>query len=366
MKILFLIASLRMGGAERVASTLCNHWAGDQHTVTLVTLDSQDQDFYQSHSLIKRYALDSYKSKRSILDKVSTNFSRIFKIRKIIQENQPDVVVAFMEVANFLAIIASLGTGIPVIISERTYPPYFHDGDWFDIAKRQVYKLASGFVAQTDKIADWARSFMPAKPIHILVNPLAAKALNTDLGLARDNIILGLGRLHPDKGFDLLIEAFKLCHQRFPDWKLQIVGSGAEQQKLMQLIASYGLTNQVELCGETDAPSQMYAQAKIYVLSSRVEGFPNVLIEAMANGLAVTSFDCNNGPADIIDNEVNGLLVANGQIDALALAMQRLMADDDLRDRLGSEAIKIKSKYDLENISQQWLGLFKQVTRQLA
>lgn len=361
MKILFLISSLRGGGAERVASTLCNYWAENQHDVTLVTLDGKQNDFFQSSARLKRFDLDSYTSSKNLLDKVTANLSRLLRIRKIIKQTRPDVVLAFMDVSNVLATVACLGTGIPVVISERSYPPYFHDGDWFDRIRRAVYQFSSAFVAQTNKIADWGRAFLKNKPIVVIVNPLAEKALNSDLNIPRTKVILGVGRLHPDKGFDLLVEAFSLCHEHYPDWQLHIAGTGREQDKLENMIKTLGLTERVKLLGETNQPQALYATAGIYVLSSRVEGFPNVLIEAMANGLPVTSFDCNSGPADIITNEVNGLLVPGGQVDALALSMQRLMADTELRTRLGNEAAKIRDRYILENISEQWLSLFKQV-----
>lgn len=361
MKILFVISSLRGGGAERVASTLCNHWALNMQDVILVTLDGKQNDFFKTNDRIKRYALDSYMSSKNIWDKISANFSRAWRIRKIVKANKPDVVIAFMDVSNVLAIVACLGTGIPVVISERSYPPYFHDGDMFDRIRRMVYKFCSAFVAQTNKIADWGRAFLPHKPIAVIVNPLAERALNADLATPRENIVLGMGRLHPDKGFDLLVEAFNLCYAQYPEWQLHIAGIGREQEKIERMIREFNIGDRVKLLGETDQPQELYAKSKIYVLSSRVEGFPNVLIEAMANGLPVTSFDCNSGPADIIDNEVNGLLVPGNQVDALALSMQRLMADEGLRNRLGAEAAKIRDKYVLENISQQWLDLFKAV-----
>lgn len=366
MKILFLISSLRGGGAERVASTLCNYWAENKHDVTLVTLDGKQNDFFVSHPRLKRYDLDSYTSSKNMFDKIKANLSRLVRIRRIIKNNKPDVVLAFMDVSNVLATVACLGTGIPVVISERSYPPYFHDGDWFDRIRRMVYQYSSAFVAQTNKIADWGREFLAHKPIAVIVNPLADKALNSNLNTDRKNVILGMGRLHPDKGFDLLIEAFNLCYEHYPEWELHIAGIGREQPKLENMIQTLGLGDRVRLLGETDQPQALYAQAKIYVLSSRVEGFPNVLIEAMANGLPVTSFDCNSGPADIIENEINGLLVPPMQVDALALSMQRLMADENLRTNLGREAAKIRSKYILENISEQWLNLFRQVSRKHA
>lgn len=360
MKILFVISSLRGGGAERVASTLCNHWAELGHEVILVTLDGTESDFYKCNADISRYALDSYTSSKNILQKVYANARRLFKIAKIVRNTKPDIVVAFMDVSNVLATVACLGTKVPVVISERSYPPYFHDNDMFDRIRKFVYRFSHAFVAQTEMVASWGRDFYKRR-IEIIVNPISNKALYNGTPVVPENIILGMGRLHPDKGFDLLVDAFSLCCDDIPEWQLHIAGHGPEHNRIMQQIQRLNLTHRIVLLGETPEPAKCYAKAKLFVLSSRVEGFPNVLIEAMANGLAVASFDCDSGPKDIIKNDVDGVLVKAMDVPALANTIKVLVNDQQKREQLSKSAALVRHKYILENISQQWLDLFKEV-----
>lgn len=142
MKILFFIASLRSGGAERVGTTLCNHWASIGHNVIMVTEDVVQNDFYQLVPTIQRYTLNTYQSRTNIFTKLSALMKRIFSLRRIMRQVKPDVVLAFMPTSNMIATLAAMRTGIPVVISERVYPQYFHDGDLFDRIRKFIYKFA--------------------------------------------------------------------------------------------------------------------------------------------------------------------------------------------------------------------------------
>lgn len=359
MKIVFLISSLRGGGAERVASTLCNHWANNGQQIVMITMDDAENDFYQSNKAITRYSINAYKSSNNILSKIWSNISRLLKIRQIIKQHQPDVVVSFMDVSNMIAILACIGTGIPVVISERTYPPYYNHNNLFDLLRKNIYKLSSAFVAQTSNVASWAREFLINKPITVIANPLDNNGLLADLDQPRANNIIAVGRLCPEKGFDLLITAFSKCQVAYPDWSLLIIGEGPERKNLEQQIQDLGLTARVKLMGQIAAPQTYYASSKIYVLSSRVEGFPNVLLEAMAHELAVISFDCTSGPADIISNKINGLLVPAQDEQQLLEAMQLLLQDEQLRTKLSKQAIKVRDVFNINIISVQWLKIFE-------
>lgn len=361
MKILFFISSLKGGGAELVASRLCNDWAENDQQVVLVTLDSKHNDFYKSSDKIKRYALNILVPSTNLFTKVKATINRLLKFRKIVQQEKPDVVVSFIDVSNMLAILACLFTKTPVIISERTYPPYFNRNNMFDLWRKLIYKLSTGFVAQTTNVAKWAEQFLSVTKIKVISNPIDNNSLATDLNQVRNNSILAVGRLCSEKGFDLLINAFHQCYAEYPDWELLIVGEGPERSNLEVQLKQLNLQTKVKLIGQVELPKLYYATAKIFVLSSRVEGFPNVLLEAMAHQLAVISFDCASGPADIINNGVNGLLVPQHDQVQLVLALQTLMQDVALRDKLAAEAIKVRDKYRLDLISAQWLKLFNYV-----
>lgn len=361
MKILFFITSLRSGGAERVASTLCNYWADNDQQVILATLDTKQHDFYTCSKNIKRYEFNSYVTKNNLVDKLTKNLLRFIRLRQLIKTQKPDLVVSFLPVPNLLAITACLFTKTPVIISERCFPPYFNHNYILDCTRKIIYKFSKALVVQTKQIAIWGETFLNRQKIAIIVNPLDNATVKYTAGTKRDNIIFAIGRLEAQKGFDLLIAAFNQLQLANPDWRLKIAGTGTELNNLWQQISDLGLTAKVQLLGQVDSPEEYYATAKIFVLSSRAEGFPNVLVEAMANGLPVVSFDCATGPAEIISHEVNGLLVPAGHVDELAIAVQRLMQDQNLREKLANAASKVRDKYTIDQISAQWLQLFKQV-----
>ncbi|MEU8803654.1 glycosyltransferase family 4 protein [Spirillospora sp. NPDC048819] len=170
-------------------------------------------------------------------------------------------------------------------------------------------------------------------------------------------VVLAAGRLVANKGFDLLIRAYAPIAAEHPGWTLRIFGSGLRRERLAALIAELGLTGRVELSGFTRDLHGEMARASIYVLSSRREGMPMVIIEAMGMGLPVVSFDCPFGPPELITHGHDGLLVPTGDVDALTAALRELIADPGLRDRLGEQARRSARAYDLEHIGARWSRL---------
>jgi glycosyltransferase involved in cell wall biosynthesis len=172
-----------------------------------------------------------------------------------------------------------------------------------------------------------------------------------------------MGRLTAQKGFDLLIEAFDRVAHAHPDWTLRIAGDGEQRRKLECLVQSLGLVRRVDLCGWVDEPEAFLQEADLFVLSSRYEGFPNALLEAMACGLAVVSFDCDSGPGEIVRHETDGLLVAAGEVDALARAMDRLMGNRADRERLGENAVDVVARFGYDAFFARWEDVLGATTR---
>ena len=177
----------------------------------------------------------------------------------------------------------------------------------------------------------------------------------------KDNVILGAGRLIPLKGFNLLIRAF--AHSGlYPGWKLVILGDGPEKKKLESLIEKLGLTKHVSLPGMIKDVEKYYQMASIFVLSSKYEGFPNALAEAMGAGLACISFDCAFGPAEMILHNQNGMLINTGDVESLTNALVELANDKAKRTRLGNNARKIHERYAADRIMEQWDQVLQEVT----
>lgn len=171
-------------------------------------------------------------------------------------------------------------------------------------------------------------------------------------------IVVAAGRLTGQKGFDRLIRAFRLVVDRRSDWQLRIFGQGEGEETLQALIDDLDLGENVRLMGFTNRLPQEMADASIYALSSRFEGFPMVLLEAMAVGLPPVSFDCRTGPRDLIDDGVNGVLVRNGDVDAFAAALLRLIDDEATRRAMGAAALEKSRQFTPTAIGQRWIKLF--------
>ena len=184
---------------------------------------------------------------------------------------------------------------------------------------------------------------MRGRPIYVIPNAveappnaasIAARA-TTSSDPSRPRWIVAMGRLARQKGFDLLIDAFSRIAGRHPQWSVKILGEGPARASLKKLIAEKGLAGRVVLAGWEPDPVFVLRQSDLFVLSSRFEGFPNALLEAMACGLPSISFDCPSGPAEIIRDTIDGLLVAGGGCRAaLAKTMDRVLGDELLRQRL--------------------------------
>ena len=166
--------------------------------------------------------------------------------------------------------------------------------------------------------------------------------------------LIAAGRLEPQKGFDLLLQAFATVADKHPDWTLDIFGKGSRREPLEQAVVDLGLAGRVRINDPTDRLGERMRDASVFVLSSRFEGFPIVLLEAMAAGLAVVSFDCPTGPSEIVADGTSGLLVPPEDVPALAAALDRVMADETLRRRLAAAAPAAVLPYSLENVGRRW------------
>ena len=175
--------------------------------------------------------------------------------------------------------------------------------------------------------------------------------------------VLAAGRLTAQKGFDLLIAAWARVAERHPDWRLRICGRGELRTSLAKQIQSAGLGQVISLEGPSERLGDDMARASIFVLSSRFEGFPLVLLEAMSKGLGVVAFDCPTGPGEVVDNHSNGILVPAADVDALAAGVNALIEDDGLRRRCGAAAMDTARRYTMEQIGPMWDALLRDLRK---
>ncbi|MCG2577108.1 glycosyltransferase family 4 protein [Dechloromonas sp. XY25] len=362
MNIVFMVSTMHTGGAERVAANLVNNWSKQGHHVTLVaTYSGRGECHYVIESGVKMVYLSDL-----VVEGPFIYLRRFIALRRFIIGCKPDIVVSFLPNVNVAAILASFGLNIPVVVSERIHPPQMPIGWFWGLLRRITYPLAKQVVVQSRETLGWLRASIPRAEGVIIQNPIDFPLIFSEPEVAVEKYIppgrkmlLAVGRLDPQKQFKCLISAFARLADKFPDWVLIILGEGHEHDSLAKLVLSLGLDNRVFFPGRVGNVGSWYQSADIYVMSSRFEGFPNTLLEAMAYGCPVVSFDCDTGPRDLIIDEINGLLVKPvGDETALLGALDRLMGDSGLRVRLGEAATEVQGAFKLERISEQWLALF--------
>lgn len=368
MKLLIFIHSLSSGGAERVTATLANYWAGKGWQVTVVTLASRSVDFFELGPAVHRVAPGLTGDSGSLISAIVNNVRRVLMLRRVLRREKPDVALAMMSTANILLALAAVGLkGVATVGSERTHPPQFPLGAVGELLRAKLYGPLTAVVALTEMSAAWLRRNTRAKHIAVIPNaaswPLPEQPPHLEPPLKRDGqrMLLAVGRLSEEKCFDLLIAVFRHLAMDFPDWSLVILGEGPDRMSLEGLIDSFGLGDRVALPGRAGNVGQWYAAADLYVMSSRFEGFPNTLVEAMAHGAPAVSFDCDTGPRDIIRHGTDGVLVPAGDCAALEEALRKLMNDEALRRRFAEQAIEVRQRFSLGCVAGMWEQLFEEV-----
>lgn len=354
MRIGCVIASLGSGGAERVMLSLCTAWAERGDTVTLFTFDDGRQDFHAVPVGVTRVALDIAGVSTSPLGAIRANASRLRTLRRALRREPLDVIVSFTDRTNVSTLLAARGLGIPVVISERIDPRRHDIGTAWSALRRLTYRRATALVVQTERVRSWAEMHVAPSRVHVVGNPLREVAAPPVSAGDRAATISAVGRLVPQKGFDTLLRAFALVHRTHPTWRLVISGEGPQRASLEAQVRELGLEAVVSLPGRTNAVDDVLAGSAVFVLSSRYEGFPNVLLEAMACGCACVATDCDSGPSDLLEHEVLGLLVPVNDAAALAGAMTRVLDDPALRSRLGDSARASTQRFAPARTMQAW------------
>jgi glycosyltransferase involved in cell wall biosynthesis len=360
---------MRGGGAERVTSLLAHAWMGMGHQVSVVTIEAQSPTDYILEPAIASVALGLAKESRSLVGAIAANWNRIVALRRHFLASQPDVAIGMMPTCSVLSALAAFGLRVCVVASERIYPPMAPIGWMWGVLRRLVYPRMAMVVAQTHKGATWLRSHCNCSRTAIIGNPVLwplprreSVPHATVLSTKGRRVLLAVGRLDRQKGFDLLIEAFAQVAARHPDWDLLIAGEGPERETLLTQSQETPFGSRMKFLGRIVNIQDWYERADLFVLSSRFEGFPNALAEAMSYGCAAISFDCDTGPSDLIEHGVNGILVPlDHGATGLAAAIDECLQDPQRRDRLGQCATQIRDRFALPRIAEQWEHLLQAV-----
>lgn len=356
MKSIWIVThNLHGGGCERVISILANRFAAMNLAVTI--LPEYTSDCF--------YAFDPRVSIRPLSGNAAMRAKDVpgvyARLRGLVQSERPDVILAMPDKVNVWTVLSLIGTGVPVIVSERNDPARYPKSKIKRMLRKLVYPFAAGFIFQTERQAMYFPGRIRSRGI-VLDNPFETEGLPEPYAGVREKRAVSAGRLAPQKNFPLLIDAFAQFYQTHPDWSLVIYGEGAERTALEERVKALGIASAVRLPGQIKNLSAETGNAGMFVLSSDYEGMPNALIEAMAQGLCCVSTDCPaGGPQALIRHGENGLLTPVGDAGALASAMERLADDDALSAELSKNAALVRERFTASRVAEQWRNYLERI-----
>ena len=359
-RILILIHRLSVGGAERSAVNLAHSLCQSGARVTLATTELPGNGDYSLNQQVTRIDLNLGKSDERNRIGLIYRFRQLWRTRKLIRREMPDVVISFLPIQSVIALIANLGLRNKVLVLERSYPPNTRIGPTWHILRKMTYGLAETVIAQTQDTADWILQHTYASRTSVIPNfvvwPSVAEfpVVLIEQHVQPDaKVVLAAGTDRKIKGFELLIKAFADVVESKTEWVLVIAGpeNGDNYAGLTEI---YGIRDRVIFPGRVGNIGDWYERADIFVLSSLTEGFPNVLLEAMAAGCCVVAFDCNVGPRDIIRDNIDGILVPPADDAALTQVLKELVCDAKRRGELALKAEEVKVRFGRESVLKQW------------
>ncbi|MEI9951380.1 MAG: glycosyltransferase family 4 protein [Pseudomonadota bacterium] len=338
LRIACVVNSLRGGGAELVISRLAEALADRGHTIGMITFSGEDSDVHHLSPRIARYALSRERQSRTYLQRARNSAGRVGALTLVLRRFEPQAIVSFIDATNVYALLANQVLRLPIVISERI-DPRFHPVNALTTRLRSLlYGTADALVLQTEATRAWANRLRFQPPTYVVPNPISAPMSSNDPEPVRfQPFILAIGRLARQKGFDTLIRAFAQIRSNNPQLRLVILGEGPERRPLEQLCISLGVFEAVHMPGYRNTGPWL-RDALLFVLSSRYEGFPNSLGEAMSAGLPIVATMCPSGPAEMLVDNESGTLVEVENVEALGGAINRLAGDPALRARYGERA----------------------------
>jgi glycosyltransferase involved in cell wall biosynthesis len=355
MKVAFVLAGLSAGGAERVISKLAAASLARGWDVTIVTFDRpEDPIFHPIDSRVSLVRLGLPTTGRGAAA-WTTAARRCWALRRVLA-GRFDVVISFLTKVNVLTLLATRGGNVPVIVSERNNPDRQPAHPLWRFALRYLYPRATSIVMLTHRGREHLRPAERKRAV-VIPNPICSLPYAPRRGGSPQ--LVAVGRLTEQKGFDLLIAAFGLLAKRFPDWSLVIFGEGPDRPALEAQVEALGLKRRISLPGCTAQHGEWIEAANLFVLSSRYEGFANVVGEAMQAGLAVVAYDCDFGPSDLIEPDVSGLLVPPEKVDLLSKALAELMSSPARREQLGVGAVERVKMFQESAVLARWMQVIE-------
>lgn len=349
MKVCFIIPSLTGGGAERVVANLANKMDELGHEVKILMTASSDVEYSLKKGIVLEQITE--RTQGSIYKRVQ----RIFLLRKYFKTHPDEAFIAMPTETNMFAVLASVGLPVNLIISERSDP---HQ-DKCKKLRDLIYRLSKKMVFQTKQAEDYylKESNITGK---IIANPLCNDKIEIYSGDRTKRIVV-VGRLNHLKNHKMLLQAYAALDKRCKEYHVYIYGKGELEQELKDLCVQLDIVGNVHFEGFCNDIHNQIKDAAMYVLSSDAEGMSNSLLEAMAAGLPVISTDCPiGGSAMLIEHMKNGILVPVGDAAAMKDAMEYMINNREAAEAMGLEATKVRERYSIDLITQEWLAYMQE------
>jgi GalNAc-alpha-(1->4)-GalNAc-alpha-(1->3)-diNAcBac-PP-undecaprenol alpha-1,4-N-acetyl-D-galactosaminyltransferase len=379
-RIVFVIAHLGPGGAQRVVTTAANALVSRSLDVHVVTLLNEPPDAYTLDPRVHRHGRPKPKvpnSQEIARQRRNWSVSRIAAVlvrsgsipaygmglfrrarwlRQLIAGIEPDAVLSFLTQTNILTLLATRGLSVRTVISERNDPRLQQHRRRVVMLRSVVYPWSDVVTANSLGAVSALGDFVPKDKLAFLPNPLNIGDAAEPVTLTAPTFIT-VTRLVEQKGLDVLLKAAARAFESLPDWRLAIVGDGPLRDDLEALARELGIASRIDWIGQVDNPIPYLKAAQVFVLTSRFEGSPNALLEAMATGLPSVVSDASPGPLELIGEEEAGLIVPVEDVEATAAGLLRLATDQALRARFGEAALERTQIHQLDRAMQVWLEL---------
>lgn len=358
MKIHFIISRLKGGGAERVLVLLAEAFAQKtNYDISIITLN-RGKDFYTIPDSIKRLSMDKGNIPNHTIKGIY-NLSKFY----FHKNNRPDLIISFITLTNFITILVAKLYKIKIIVEEHNSHLRAMENRAFltKLTKQYLYRHADTLTVLTKFDVDYYKNF--GAKVVVMPNPCSFNPLEKNT-IKRDKVILAVGNLdrYNHKGFDNLIDLIAPLLKSNPDWTLKIAGSGSKGLKLLsEMTEERNLSNKIIFTGFVSNISELMKSSSIFVLSSRYEGLPMVLLEAMSQGMACIAYDCKTGPSDIVYHNENGLLIDDQNKEDMQINLQKLISDSHLRDTLAKNGIKSLNVYHIDSVVKQYEIVFDKI-----
>lgn len=361
-RIAFHLNCLEQGGAERVVSNLANRFAEEGYEVLIAT-EWYGENEFQIDSKVRRVHV-GLKAEDGNKHRILQFLLRVKYLREFMKKENPDILIAFAQRANYRALMASFGVKVPVMISIRTDPVGHYDALSDKIQIPLLFKRAAGCVFQTEGQREFFRPYLQRNS-RIILNPLNDKYIGVPKPEKRTKDVVQSGRLVDFKNQPMLLKAFIEVHKKHPDYTLKIYGGDSfdgTKEILESIIAENAAEGYIKLMGASDSLEVDLTDAALYAFSSDWEGLPNALLEAMALGLPIVATDCPcGGPRTVMEDGVNGLLIPIKNQKALEDGINRLIENPLLAERLGENAAKISEIANSKAIFEQWRDYIEEI-----